>query len=219
MPYLLWGGFSAISLVHLRACAESRDTLRRVTKGFILPSLMLCYALLCTSFDPFFLLALVLCLAGDLLLIPDKTFPVGGFSFFLAHVMFILSYQKYIDLGGVPAWVWALSAVPVVTLSAVTLAPVLKRKRGLLEAAACGYLASLCAHSAAAAALLYTQRALPAALLWAGTCVFLVSDCMIVHRQFKIRSFPDFNFWIMLTYISAVGLIVFGYIHTAGAVY
>ncbi len=212
MQYLLWGNFLAVSLLHLWACGTKRTRLMYTSKGFILLSLIMCVVLLSQTIDRLFLLALVFCLVGDILLIPRRTFVAGGISFFFAHLMFILSYQRHIDLARFPLWFAVLSTGAAAALSLSTLAPVFKKEKGPLALAASGYLLSVCLHSAAAAAMMCTLRTTPSLLVWLGTLSFLVSDCMIVHRQFKIREFAGFRFWIMLTYIAAVGFITGGYL-------
>ena len=83
--------------------------------------------------------------------------------------------------------------------------------------AAAAYLSALCVHSIAAATLLFTQKSLPSALIFAGTLSFLVSDCMIVLRQFKVyENIKRAQFRIMSTYVIAMALIVIGFLNIGG---
>ena len=108
MEFFLWGIFAIVVCVQLYACLREKLNLRASTKGFVVLSLSACYLLLSPEIDPVFVLGLMLCLLGDMLLIPRNTFETGGFSFLLAHIFFIAAYKKYIDPKAMPLWFFIL---------------------------------------------------------------------------------------------------------------
>ncbi len=141
--------------------------------------------------------ALVLCLAGDVFLMPmlDK-FVLGLASFLLGHLVFIVLFVKYgLDnptLGGIALM---MAAVLIASVGMVVVKGAAAKDRALKTPV----LAYLCVISAMAAVGWATG------LPWviAGSTLFVVSDAVLGYRQF-VQARPWMPVAIMVTYHGAI---------------
>ena len=141
--------------------------------------------------------ALVLCLAGDVFLMPmlDK-FVLGLASFLLGHLVFIVLFVKYgLDnptLGGIDLM---MAAVLIASVGMVVVKGAAAKDRALKTPV----LAYLCVISAMAAVGWATG------LPWviAGSTLFVVSDAVLGYRQF-VQARPWMPVAIMVTYHGAI---------------
>ena len=86
--------FTLLSIVHLFFCYFGMHTPRKLTKPLLLTSLAACYACAAKPVDYAVLAALICGLAGDILLIwerTDRLFISGALSFALGHGLYALS--------------------------------------------------------------------------------------------------------------------------------
>ena len=141
--------------------------------------------------------ALVLCLAGDVFLMPmlDK-FVLCLASFLLGHLVFIVLFVKYgLDnptLGGIALM---MAAVLIASVGMVVVKGAAAKDRALKTPV----LAYLCVISAMAAVGWATG------LPWviAGSTLFVVSDAVLGYRQF-VQARPWMPVAIMVTYHGAI---------------
>lgn len=142
-----------------------------------------------------FTTALVLCLAGDVLLLPQVDRFRSGLAAFLAgHVAFI------VGLLGLERHPLGLLAVPLLLLVGLGVGPPLLRAAPRsLRAPVTAYMLVILAMAAAAAATLR-----PAAIAGAG--LFVASDTLLAWNRFRSR-LPTGRLGVMVTYHLALGLL------------
>lgn len=142
-------------------------------------------------------IALALCLAGDVFLLPaiDK-FVLGLASFLLGHLVFVVLFVKYglpeARLGGIAL---VLAGILIASIGQVVVRGAALHDQALKKPV----LAYLCVISAMAAVGWATGR------WWviAGTTLFVVSDSILGYRQF-VRPRPWMPVAIMVTYHGAI---------------
>lgn len=143
-----------------------------------------------------FVLALVLSLAGDvLLMLPRNLFVAGLASFLLGHVAYIAGF----GLG--EAWPWML-AVAVVAAAVGT--PILRALRARREAALIG---PVVAYMAVISVMVACAIGTGDAVAIAGAALFMLSDSLIAWNRF-VRPLAWAPVTIMVTYHLAQGGLV-----------
>ena len=179
-------------------------------KPFIVLTLLLNYYILAPRPDRLYAAALILCLAGDLLLVRRRTFYAGGAAFFLAHVFFILCYARHI------AWdarcVWALPIAALCAADAVFITTRLRsHARRSAVRASVGYLATVCVMSVSAFLLSVSLPDIRGWSIFAGGALFVASDSILLIREYRkdIRLYKA-NFFVMLSYILSLALMTAG---------
>lgn len=211
MRYLFLAVFILVSLVHLYASFIDNKKLRAYTKGAILLSLLGYYVLSSGAPNWFIIGALVFSLLGDVALIFDGWFAVGGICFMISHFCFIGAYAPQIDLLRVPWYVYpliaAVYAVPI-TLLFRSVGGHLPKK---LYPPMLGYLIVNGLMNCAAFLQLVSRPCLATALVYAGAALFFASDCTLFMVRFhKTKKVWRNHFPVMLTYIAGEFLIVQG---------
>lgn len=197
LPFLLVG---ALHLVGLFAAVSPLST---VTKGLLMPALLLAVLLCLPSrrgvVAALSALAIGFSWAGDILIASpaDSAFLFGLGFFFLAHVAYLVLFLRVLRDRPIPR----LAAVLV--LWWVGLLAILLPSVGVLLVPVAGYGVILAASTAAA---LGTTR-----LIGIGGVLFLASDTLLALKLFL----PAFSLWesdfiIMLLYIAGQGLIGWG---------
>ena len=199
------------TLGELVCCFMEWETPRKAIKPF-------CVAFLAVSFlfarpDLYLVgIGLILGTVGDLLLVFKHkvwTFVVGAFSFLLNHVCFILAYIFLLPSRPIGLWISMAVLVVVVFLSGFfALRKVIKtpplRAGGVLY-----FAAILCDLLLAIFALGLTQN--PAFISSIVGMVFFVGSDVYLTKTLFVRDDRRRDFYIMLTYLLAQGLVALGF--------
>lgn len=219
MEYVFLGIFLIVSGLHLYARLTRRAKLRDITKIFILPMLVLMYLFGASVINIFVVIALVACWLGDVLLIKHgiKWFALGGLSFGIGHVFFIIAYNQYITYSSIP--IFLLIIIPLIIVGAVAivlikLKPYIKK---VLFIPTIAYLLANASMNVFASFRLVSSIASSSAfvgplLTVIGAILFLVSDCSLFFVRFNKNSIMKTHFLVMLTYSLGELLIVLGLI-------
>lgn len=206
--------FIIVTGIHLYASLRQDKKLRAITKPFILLTLLAFYCLSAKPVMLFVVLALLFSWLGDVLLIPAgvKWFTVGGISFMVSHLFFILSYAKLTDFSQVNRAVMVI--LPFIFIcSTVIIFKYLKPHLPkalfypmffyLLLNGAMNCFAWFRSMSAGGTAAVITA---------VGALMFYVSDCSLFFVRFDKNSRLKTHFLVMLTYSLGELLIVLGLI-------
>ncbi len=125
-----------------------------------------------------FVLALLLSLAGDVfLMLPSDRFVAGLASFLLAHVAYVVGLTRH---GGSAAFV-AIAAIPVVAVAALLGVRFLRAARAAGQRELVG---PLVAYMAVIAAMVACALASGIALAAVGAVLFMASDALIAETRF-----------------------------------
>lgn len=129
------------------------------------------------------LVALVLCFAGDILLIPReaRVFRASILTFLLGHLAFVAAFLAY----GV-AWGWVVIAlVPLVAAAALIARWILPRVQAALKEAVLAYMVVITAMVAAAAGAVAAGGPV---LLLPAAIAFWANDILVARDRFVQRS-------------------------------
>ena len=121
------------------------------------------------------IVALVLSLAGDVLLLPGGRFIGGLVAFLLAHVAYLVAFAQ---LPGSVAWLVGGIVVALLVGATVGRVVVAAASRAGLGVPVAVYLLAICAMAVAA-----TRTGIPAAI--AGAWLFVASDAMLGWGRFR----------------------------------
>ena len=119
MQYLFLIIFFVATSIHLYASWQTNQELRNKSKPLIVLSLIGYYCFATKRIDITVILALFFSWVGDILLMgkTPKSFSLGGGSFLLSHLFFILSYIQYTNFSNVPKYLFVI--LPIFFISAV----------------------------------------------------------------------------------------------------
>ncbi len=157
-----------------------------------------------------FVAALALCLAGDVLLMLPRDLFVPGLAAFLGgHVLFIVGLLQPPSPAGVPPFSFSSTGLVVaaVVVVAVEAAPGTLLLRSLWTQGERALVPPVCVYVAAIVTMvvLAVNVGVPAAA--AGAVLFLVSDTLLAWNRF-VRAVPHGDLGVHVTYHLAQGLLV-----------
>ena len=212
MKFVYLGLLFLITILHLAASYKNSREYRLLTKGLILPMIWGFYLESGAAVLPALVAALIFSWAGDLLLMwPGvKWFVIGGCSFIISHILFIVVYAGLTDFSLVPVWAIVLAACVfafAVGLVFRKLSPhlpsrlVLPMSVYLLINGAMNCFAVFRAMSAGTFGSVVTAF---------GAALFFASDTTLFFVRFNKKSRMKSHFLPMLTYILGEFLIVLG---------
>lgn len=207
--------FIISSSIHLYASQTKNRLYRNISKGFILPSLILLYYLKAPEVDNTFIIALLFSWLGDLLLIGKgkKFFTLGGISFMISHIFFIISYSKHIhDINSFIILI-ILAAIIYTVITVIVFKHLIKYLPKLLIFPMFIYLLTNASMNCGALSLLLSNQTLPSLIVFIGALSFFISDTNLFFVRFKVELKEQNHFVVMLTYILAELLIVIGMIN------
>lgn len=212
MRVLLLAVFIVSSAIHLYASAKRNSRLRAYTKPFILLGLLGWY---CLSAEPILWVAVAavfLSWLGDVLLIPPGTgwFTAGGISFMISHLCFAAVYCRNIDFRYVPFWLIVLVALIYGIAVFVVLRGLKKYLPKRLFWPMTGYLCINGVNNCCALYQLFCKPCLASAVIYLGAVLFFASDSILFYVRFNKQTRWKSHFPVMLTYIIAEFLIVYG---------
>lgn len=214
MKYAFLAIFILSSVIHLYASIRKMVKLRAVTKPFLLLTLLGWYV--CSVDDPSLIVvaALITSWLGDVLLIPKgvKWFSIGGTSFMLSHIFFIVAYCVNVDFAVIPVWAIIVAAAAYV---AVTLLVFSRLKPHLPKKLFGPMMFYLLINGTMNCFALYQLISIPClatAVTFIGALLFFASDSSLFFVRFKKDGLLKTHFVVMLTYILGEFLIVEGLI-------
>ena len=160
----------------------------------------------------FTLVALGLSLAGDVfLMLPQDLFVAGLGSFLLAHVAYVVAFNR-------TAPPEPLTAVATVAVAAVAVPLFLRMRRGMLDKGQGEFQAPVAVYVLAIGAMVVSAVATAGRSGWpagnsaaaiAGALLFMASDSMIGWSRF-VEDFPRSGLAIIVTYHLGQALLVLG---------
>lgn len=201
------------SAIHLYASQKKNKKLRNITKIFIIPFLLCIYIFSAVNgVKTYFVIALIFSWLGDLFLIfkGHLFFALGGVSFGLSHIFFLISYYPYIHLDkyGIIILITAILFYSLyVYIYFKNLKSYIPKS---LFIPMVGYMFSNVANNVFALAMLVSGPSLVTLTVYTGTLLFFISDSTLFHVRFKVEDVNQNHFVVMATYILAEFLIVFG---------
>lgn len=208
--YVILGLFAFASFIHLVFCFLEKEKLRKITKPIPLVCLI-AFAAVTSPDKPLIYLGALCYLAGDVALLKKhkvRWFIAGALAFMVGHLLFISEIIR--QSGGAPYYFYLIALFFLVGYSIVfyRLWGKLIRYR-YTRIAAIVYSFTLLASflTALIAAIITGMNNLW--LVAAGYFLFLVSDSVLALTLFK-KDVKRRDFYIMLTYLSACFLVVFG---------
>lgn len=214
MVYFYLAMFAISGVIHLYASKKSDTKLRARTKGFILLGLLGWY---CCAADPFrgiVCAAIITSWLGDVLLIPKgvKWFTAGGISFFASHLCFVFAYLPNVNFNIVPIWVVVLAAAVYFTAVCLVFRGLKNSLPKMLTVPMFLYLLVNGAMNCFALFQLISLPCTATVITFIGALLFFASDSALFYTRFKKDSVFKNHFFVMLTYIIAEFLIVWGFI-------
>ena len=209
--------FVADAVLHIIAIAKQKERMRRVTKVLLMPLLAVSFVLFWfahgTGVLPWLVpLALLMGCAGDTFLLDahrPALFPLGLASFAVGHVLYMI---QMLSILAAPAW-WAIALIAAVYLAgtAVIIKTLLPHIPKNLLGAGIFYFLLLCALSVIALSGMLSGFSAGAAVLFAGTLMFLLSDSILAFEVFRGET-KNSNIKIMVPYILAQALLAAGFL-------
>lgn len=212
--YVFFGLFIATSIVHLVFCFFEMELPRKITKGFTTAFLGIA-ATIAIPTEPLVYIGCFLGMVGDVALLKKHKimpFVIGMVSFLAGHILYILTYIK---LCAPMHWGFYVFTGVYCVLFPVLFYNVCHKivhQRGIAfgGTAYFGYLFLNFIWAIIACAYGHTNYCL---LCVFGAFCFIVSDIFLSYTMFK-RNVRRRDFYIMITYLFAQGLIVAGFVMT-----
>ena len=207
--------YGAACATHLVCCTPpEQHRIRKISKGFLMPLLALCYLLVANPASPLVVIAVLCGFAGDVLLIRRDSklfFTLGLSAFAVGHVCYSIHMLRL--LPRIPAW-WVLAIACVCYFVAGCLLyrkllPYIPRE---LTFPCLAYIVLICAMSLTAFMVMLGYGGLNGIMLFAGSLFFLLSDSILSLSEFGVHTFRYRDLLIMSTYILAQTLIISGLI-------
>ncbi|MDO4940442.1 MAG: lysoplasmalogenase [Erysipelotrichaceae bacterium] len=214
MKYFFIVIFWIATIIHLIASSKKDTKLRNYSKPFIIPSLIGMYIFSTDHVLWSTIIALIFSWIGDLFLVGKgvKWFSIGGISFMISHLFFIISYSYEIAFKEIDfLYFIALFSFYLVFVTFIfnELKPFLPDK---LLIPMFFYLSINGLMNCFSILRLYTNMNMPNFLTFVGATLFFISDSILFFVRFNKNSRFKTHFWVMLTYSLAEFLIVFGLI-------
>ena len=214
MKYAMLIIFVVMTAIHLYASLKQDKPLRDKTKPFILLSLLGFYVYSVDTIRLTVVLALIFSWIGDMFLILKgvKWFAVGGVSFMISHIFFILSYLPNVVFSNINVSVIIVLAV----FFFITVSIIFKNLRPYLPKAIFYpmylYLLINGAMNCFAIFRFLSNIELASIITVIGAILFFISDCSLFFVRFKKDCLLKTHFLVMLTYSIGELLIVIGLI-------
>ena len=211
--------FFVATAIHLYASIKTNKKLRNYTKPFILTSLLAYYCFSTQKINIFVVLALIFSWIGDVfLIIPGvKWFTIGGISFEISHVFFILSYRSLADLSCFYTnTTYKIIAHILMIIFFIIVSIIFKYLKKYLPKSLFYpmymYLFVNGLMNCYAIFRYMSNNCLSNLLTCIGAILFFISDSTLFFVRFKKDAKQKNHFWVMLTYSIGEFLIVLGLI-------
>ncbi len=207
--------FIIISVVELYAVKIDNQKLRYFSKPLLMPLLILIYILGTLNIDYALVAGLIFCLFGDLFMLGSKSktiYFISGLSSFLVGLVIyaIIFAQSSGWLTNLPTYYY-LFLIPYFA-GATIFYKKLRPELNAMKIPVVIYICVLVCMSFAALTRGHVYSGIQFWLPFTGSILFITSDTIIAYDQFLGKEKTS-RVSIMLTYISAQVLIVFGLIN------
>ncbi len=214
MPYVFLSIFIIAAVIHLYASLKTNKKLRAITKPWLLLSLLGYYCCVVESPLCIVVAAIITSWLGDVLLIPKGTkwFTAGGISFLASHICFIVAYSRFVDFSAIPLWAVILCAAVYFAASVLVFRGLKTCLPKKLFYPMFIYLLINGTMNCFALYQLLTEVSCATVVTFIGALLFFISDSTLFYVRFNKNSIFKTHFVVMLTYIIAEFLIVYGFI-------
>lgn len=206
---VFWTLFSVYCLIHLGTCFLEKERLRKITKVFIIPFLMI-GLFITKTYNLFLFIGLTLGWIGDIFLLftnKKQFFIVGATAFGFGHIAYICAtVQVFINkytFSDIPLWAIITLTILAIVFLILTFTKT-KKHLGKLSFLIAFYFYILIIAILTAYITSYY-------LLSIGFAIFVISDSILSINKF-VRPIKRDHFYIMSTYILAQTLIVISFI-------
>jgi uncharacterized membrane protein YhhN len=208
VSFFFGGIFAAAVIVNLSAVLLGKKKTEAVSKVFLLPPLLAAYITGSHTMLVTVILAAVSGWAGDVLLLGINRplfFRLGLASFLLGHLFYIPSMLRF--TGDIPPFTLAVSAVVFFAAGIAVYRWI--RPPGDMRVPVIFYEITIMLMCITALQLFLSEKNPASAAVFAGSLLFLTSDCMLARFLFNVK--PKWgDFAVMASYIAAQTAIVSG---------
>lgn len=205
--------FIIIAVGDIVAIKYDKLKLRYVTKTLLIPLIALFYIVSIANLNGMVLSALICCFLGDFFLLwsQKKAFFIAGLlSFLMGHIFYTIAFlQTTSFLSGIPKWFY-FSLFPYIWYGIF----ILKKLNPYLcsmKVPVIVYLIVILIMSFTSFSRIWALKGVSFWLPFTGSIFFIASDSLLAFRNFKLKLSRG---WIsiMITYILAQLLIIFGFL-------
>ena len=214
MKHLSMFLFGLLSAIHLYHSYIDDKKARKLTKPFLILSLLLYYITASHHPNPVLIGALITSWLGDILLIPsgNRWFIAGGISFLIAHILFVTLYFQGITLRPLP-WLLIIPALlTYMLISGIIIWKIKNNTPKLMILPMYLYLGANSIMNISALLLALSRHNLSGNIALIGAVSFFISDAVLyLVRYHPNRDLvPGKHFTVMTTYLLAEFLITLG---------
>jgi len=205
--------FVIVAVGDVFAVKYDKVKLRYFTKTLLVPLLALFYIVSVANLNILIFFALISCFLGDFFLLwsQKKIFFIAGLlSFLMGHIFYTIAFlQTTYFLSGIPKWFY-FSLLPY-TWYGIFILKKLNPYLYSMKVPVIVYLNVILIMSFASFTRIWALKGLSFWLPFVGSFFFIVSDSLLAFRNFKVKLSRG---WvsIMITYVFAQSLIVFGFL-------
>jgi len=205
---ITFGIYCIIGIVNLVSAIFFKESLRKITKGCLMPALLVFYLLVAERVIVPVIAALIFSWAGDIFLInKDKQifFKLGLAAFLVSHIFYIIAFL--VLAGNVNILALIFSIVVAVPMGLV----ILKLLNAIqpMKIPVTAYAIVIILMSMAALQLMLARPGFAGIIIFSASIVYLFSDTFMAYLLFHGKP-KYFNFVIMIPYIIAQGGIITG---------
>ncbi len=212
--------FAAFSIIHLYDSYRDNAEGRAKTKPFLLLFLLLFYVSAAKHLDVFLALALLFSWLGDVLLIPKghKWFTIGGISFMISHLFFILTYRHHIHLRDIPLHLLLPAAILYYGISLLVIRQIQPTTPKKMIGPMYFYLLCNSTMNVFSLMQLITLKSTGALAAFIGALLFYFSDCCLFLVRYHVNKDLIFkkHFTVMLSYLLGELMITAGIMMMGG---
>lgn len=212
---IIGGLFCVVFVMHMIFTKNECNRGRCYTKPLLMPILAVYYVSSVAEVNKFIVMALVFGFIGDVFLMwPERknNFMLGLGAFLIGHFCYVLLFLQNISFAkDVPVWFYLI--IIIYAIGAYTVVKKLIAYLGDMKIPTYIYMAVILLMSFASLARIWIMGMnISFFLPFIGSLLFLCSDAMLGFYTFKGK-FKNGNVYIMLTYVLAQSLIVYGYLY------
>ena len=220
MKFVFLGLLLIATVWHLIESWRDNIRIRRITKPFLIPLILLYY--LVSSSHPiwFLVLALIFSWLGDFCLMfqGNTWFTIGGIFFGISHIFFVLTYVWSIEWSKIHLSVIIPVAIVYIAITTLIILAVIKQTPKKMLPAMYLYLIANSTMNIFAIMQLESVPCTGSIIAVIGAILFFISDCCLFLVRYSKRPELVFkkHFTVMLTYIVGEFLITQGMLMLVG---
>lgn len=216
MKYVILGTLIVVSLIHIIGLFFSNYKIKAITKPLIVP-LILGFYLLSTQNVNWLIFAALACgWLGDIALLfkTKKGMVAGAFLFLFEQIILVVAIALIVNFSKIS--LFYVITLPIIYITCAIVFHFIfirKYQKGTIFTLSNLYLASNGIANAFALVYALSNPTLKAAILFAGTTLFFISDAILIYsRLTKKMNLDPKHIFIMITYILAQTAIVISFI-------